>query len=164
MTQENSEWHERREVKIADYGEKLIREYLEDENYICYKPVTDGAHLFDLLIYRKDTGVMAAEVKTKPRRNKYPDTGFNYRNYECYKQFTEEHNIKMFVYFIDELEGKIYGNYLDELDKPRISSGKKYPLDSNSIRYYPLDAMKIIRLLTDDEKNELRKLQEINKN
>ncbi|MBQ7594066.1 MAG: hypothetical protein IJU48_06920 [Synergistaceae bacterium] len=159
MTQENSEWHDRREVKIADYGEKLIQEYLEGENYICYKPVTEGAHLFDFLIYRKDSGVMAAEVKTKPRRNKYPDTGFDYRHYEGYKRFSEEHNMKMYVFFVDELEGKIYGNSLEELDKPRISSGKNYPLDSNSIRYYPLEAMRIHRLLTDEEKSQLRQLQ-----
>lgn len=165
MTQINSAWHDKKETKIGDYGEALIKKYLEDLKFICYKPVTDGSHLFDFLIYREDKSPIAVEVKTKPSRNKYPDTGFDYRHYLRYKRYTEETNTRMIIYFVDSIKGEIYGNYLDELDKPRRSQNISYPRDEyiggREIRYFPLEAMKKIRDLTDNEKFELQRLHKL---
>ena len=164
MTPKNSAWHERHETKIGDYGEKLIREYLKNLGCICYEPSTDGAHLCDFFMFNRDKSVIAAEVKTKPARKKYPDTGFDLKHYNGYKKFTEEHSINMFIFFVDEDCGKIYGNYLHELDKPRVSNGMSYPSEERTkygqvIRYYPLEAMIPIRELTSEEICELKRLR-----
>lgn len=169
MTQKNSTWHELKNVKIGDYGEHLVRKYLEERGYICYKPVTDGAHLVDFLFYKKDTGIITAgEVKTKPRRRKYPDTGFNKQHYDIYKKFSDEHNMRLFMFFCDETAGGIYGNYLDELDKSRLDDGRLYPVNEadkfgNVIRYYPLSAMLPVAVFSSEEKEKFINLRS-NKN
>lgn len=160
MIPRNSAWHEQQKTKIGDYGEELVMTYLESRGHVCYKALTDKAHLLDYFIYQKDREVIAAEVKTKPSRKKYPDTGFDYRHYEGYKKFTTEHNMRMFIFFVDDEKGEIYGNFLHELDKPR----KQYPLDEMTrygqiIRYYPLEAMIKIRPLTQSEILTIRTLR-----
>lgn len=163
MTQKSSAWHEQQKVKIGDYGEELVRNFLEEKRCVCYKPLTDASHPFDFLASRRDLGTFAVEVKTKPSRRKYPDTGFDVRHYKGYKQFTEEHSMNMFVFFVDVEKGLIYGNYLHELDKPRISNGDAYPFEEftkhgGMIRYFPLEAVIPVRKLTDDEINNLKHL------
>lgn len=158
MIPTNSAWHEQTSVKIGDYGEKLVRDFLEAKDYICYKAVTSGAHLMDYLIYRKDKGVIAAECKVKAIRRKYTDTGFDFRSYERYKNFADEHKMRMFIFFIDEAKCEIYGNFLDVLDKKRVFNGKEYPCNEKTsegkiIRYYPYGAMIKIKNLTCEEVN-----------
>ncbi len=164
MTQGNSMWHDKPEVKIGDYGEELVRSFVESKKYICYKAVTDRAHLVDYFIFRNDKGVIAAEVKTKPRRRKYPDTGFDSRSYEAYKKFTDEHNMKMFIFFVDTAERSIYGNFLHKLDEIHKTERKVYPLeeqtkDGRVIRYYSLDSMIHITDLSEDEIKTLEGLR-----
>lgn len=164
MIPTNSAWHEKRETKIGDFGELLIREYFEQKGCICYKPVTDGAHLFDFLMLMPNKKTIAVEVKTKPSRTKYPDTGFNLKQYNGYKKFTDEHNVPIFIFFVDENKGAIYGNYLHELDKPRVSNGIAYPFEEptrygQTIKYYPLEAMLAVRELTCNEISELKRLR-----
>ena len=142
----NSNWNEKIETKIGNIGEQIIRNFFERNGYICYQPVTDGAHLLDFFFFKKNKGIIAADVKTKPSRNKYPDTGFNLKHYEAYNKFISEHNMMMFIFFVDPRKKEIYGNFLHELDKQRISNGMLYPLDEKTkfgtwIRYYPLEAM-----------------------
>ena len=164
MIQKNSTWHDKKETKIGDYGEKLVKAYLEANGCICYRPETDGAHLMDFLVYKRDKSVMAAECKVKAIRCKYPDTGFNLRNYKLYKKFTDEHNIRMFIFFIDEVKGKIYGNFLDVLDQKRICNGREYPLNEKTkynvvIRYYPYEAMIKLKKLSNEELDYFQKLR-----
>ena len=107
---------------------------------------------------------MAAECKVKAIRRRYPDTGFNLRNYELYKKFTAEHNIRMFIFFIDEVKGKIYGNFLDVLDQKRICNGREYPLNEKTkynvvIRYYPYEAMIKLKKLSNEELAYFQKLR-----
>ena len=154
MIRTDSAWHKHRKVKIGDYGEALVQSHVESKNFICYRPDTDGAHLCDFFILGKGIGTIAAEVKTKPMRDKYPDTGFNIRHYERYKQLSDEHNMRVFVFFVDEKLKWIYGNYLDVLDTP-FYEDYGYPrnevTDWGAIRYYHIDSMKLIRPLTDEE-------------
>lgn len=164
MTSKNSAWHEQRKTKIGDYGERLIREHLEKLGCICYKSVTDGPHPCDFFMFNRDKHVIAVEVKTKPARKKYPDTGFDLRHYNGYKKFTEEHSMYMFIFFVDEERGEIYGNYLHKLDETRISNGMSYPTEERTkygqiIRYYPLSAMIPIRKLSREEICELKRLR-----
>ena len=160
----SSAWHEKRETKIGDFGETLIREHFEQNGCICYKPVTNGAHLFDFLMLMPDKKTIAVEVKTKPSRTKYPDTGFNFNQYNGYKNFADEHNIPIFIFFVDENKNAIYGNFLHELDKSRISNGFLYPFEEKTrfgqtIIYFPLNAMLLVRFLTSYEIAELKRLR-----
>lgn len=164
MIRINSAWHKQLQVKIGDYGEVLVKNFLEGIGYVCYQPVTDRAHLCDFFMFRKDKGTLAAEVKTKPMRDKYPDTGFDMRSYKRYKQLVEEHNMRMYVFFVDEKLKWIYGNFLDVLDKPFVAGRYMYPRDesyfnSMEIRYYPIDKMELIRPLTDKELSAFNQLR-----
>lgn len=164
MTQTDSAWHDKRETKIGDYGEFLVQQYLEDRGCVCYKSVTPKPHPLDYLVVWPDKTISGVEVKTKPSRNKYPDTGFNLKHYEGYKQFTDALKIPMRIYFVDSKRGEIYGNYLCELDKPRRIEGRLYPREESSydgqwIRYYPNDAMIPIRPLTSEEICVLNRLR-----
>lgn len=110
---------------------------------------------------------MIVEVKAKAKRNFYPDTGIDEEAYNNYKHISNEHHINCFIFFVDEFSGKIYGNSLDELEKPTVveHNGKKihYPLkqqtaSGKTIIYFPLDNMKTIGVLTDVEKAKLKQL------
>ncbi len=72
--------------------------------------------------------------------------------------------MKMFLFFVDFMKGEIYGNYLEELDKERVSNGKQYPLNEATkygqvIRYAPLSAMVSVAKLNEEELKELHRLQ-----
>ena len=69
-------------------------------------------------------------------------------------------------FFVDEKLQKVYGNFLDILDKNHFYKGRVYPSDEPTqyggyIRYYPLDfennVMLHIKDLTDDECKQLQK-------
>lgn len=165
-TQENLMWHEKRETKIGDYGEKLVTDFLRERNCVFYRPDVESSspHLCDGFITKNFKLLTAADIKTKPRRKKFPDTGIDYRHYIRYKQITEENNINFYLFFVDDVCKAIYGNYLRVLDNPCISNGIAYPIEEltkygNIIRYYPLSVMQVIRKLTNDEISELKRLR-----
>ena len=79
------EWNDKPQVKKGNIGEKIIDKYFEDQGYIIYKTSTKAAHLIDRLYVKDKKRLIFADVKTKAKRNKYPDTGFNYSNYEEYQ-------------------------------------------------------------------------------
>jgi len=156
MNQKNS-WRNKTEVQKANVGEKIIREYLENKGWVVYEPITEGKHGFDKLAVLNKKTVMIAEVKTKARMNKYPATGFDMRHLEEYKYISEKHRMPIFIFFVDEGIGKIYGNFLDELMKDRKVKGKKYPWEAPwGCIMFPLIAMIIIADLKNDEIETLK--------
>ena len=163
----NSDWHKRIEVKKGDYGESLVLNYLEKEkNWICYQCISDKAHLFDFLCFNNKFEPCVVEVKTKSHRNKYPDTGFDLRSYKRYKDFNIRTGIRILVLFVDEIEKRIYGNFLDKLDEKRICNNKVYPSDEMDrygkiIRYYPLVAMEHISNISNDNVSNLQNLKKV---
>ena len=158
MIRENSAWHEKRETKIGDYGEELVIKHLESKNFVCYKAVTNASHPFDFLVSKNDE-LFFVEVKTKPRRKYYPDTGFDIRSYKRYLRACETTGRRMFVFFVDVQQKQIYGNFLDELEE-RCIERFVYPFEDRGIRYYPLSKMKIIRELSDEEVNTIQSLRD----
>ena len=151
------------QVKKATIGEKIVDDYLRDNGYIPYHPSeVDGAHPFDRLVAAKDkTRIFIGEIKAKPARIRYPDTGINKKSYEEYQYIHKKYGIKIFLFFVDEKRGEIYGNYIDTLDEKRIEQRKdgkfvQYPLEQSTangirIRYWPISAMRLICKLDNEQ-------------
>ena len=148
----------------GEYGEAIVRAILEQKGFIVYKPATEGAHAFDVLAIKDKARCIALDVKAKARRNKYPDTGINLNHYNTYKEFSEKHLMPFWIVFVDEMVGKIYGNTIEELDKPRTVNGIDYPLKWNNggriIIYWPIEAMLVFRSLKESDLDALRGLSQ----
>jgi len=154
MIQINSDWEEKTTVKKGDYGENLVHSFLESKGYVMYLPTTKKAHAFDRLAVRNKTEILIVECKTKARRTYFEDTGIDIRHYEEYIHITNKYHLHLFIFFIDEYLGEIYGNFLVELVKPKFIKGKQYPLEHKNIIYFPLENMKrdIAKLNKEDTK------------
>lgn len=156
-------WHEKIEVKKGDLGEKIVDAYLNSKNMVVYSTNYNGAHPFDRLLSLPDKSqLFIADIKTKPGRLYYPDTGINIKHFKEYIHIQNLHNIKVFLFFVDQVKEKIYGNFLHELVKPyEIEHNDKiikYPLESSGIIYFPLFNMRNICDLTQDYVNDLKRL------
>ena len=132
--------------------------------FTVYRPDDDSKrHPVDsLVISGQSLRIVMADVKTKPRRTKYPDTGINMINYGEYQRLQKINKIPVYIIFVDEFSGTIYGNFLDELDERKviIHEGKKlvYPLYERSIIYFPLISMKQIGRISPEESAKLKAL------
>lgn len=80
-----------------------------------------------LAIQNKERAV-AIDVKAKARLNFWRATGINQCHFEVYQAFSERHSMPFWLFFVDEFEKKIYGNRLDELEKPKRYDGQMWPL------------------------------------
>lgn len=135
-------------------GEAIVRTYLEARGWVVYQPMTEGAHCFDMLSIKGKRNAIALDIKAKARLNKFPATGVNERHFQEYKAFSEKHSMPFWIVFVDEGMRKIYGNTLEELEKPKFEDGRNYPLLPNwkvPTRLWPLSAMKLIADLNDEE-------------
>ena len=156
MVMNQTNWDDKVEVKKGNYGEELVDKFLEAKGFICYFPKTKGAHWFDRLAIKDKQRVIVAESKTKARLNKYPATGFNYKQYLEYKRIYETHKIHVFIFFVDEMLKKIYGNFLTKLELPTKIGNIEYPLRINDVVVFPLKNMVDIGELTDEDVNFLK--------
>ena len=160
--QQNLNWEDKPQVKKGDIGEDAVERYLEGQGYIVYKPMTDAAHPFDRFCVKDKTDIFIAEVKTKPKRKYYPDTGFNYKHYKEYLYMQDEKKIPVFIFFVDEESGSIYGNWLDNMAKEKtIQHNNKlinYPKVENGIIYFPIESMRDIEELRESEIESIKGL------
>jgi hypothetical protein len=154
-----SEWQDKIQVKKGDLGEAIVDQYLKNKGFLPYRPAFDGWHPFDRILAAPDkSSIYVADVKAKARRNKYPDTGIDMRHFDKYKQISEKHNMRVFLFFVDELEGRIYGQFLDIL----ASRDKNYPRAEGSIIYFLLEKMEHIAYLTPEQISQLKTLSRRN--
>ena len=148
-----------KQVKKGNIGERIVDDYFERQGYIIYKPVTNAPHLIDRFYVKDKKQLIFAEVKTKAKRNIYPDTGFDRKNYEEYKKL-QEMGLTVWIFFVDEAEGAVYGNTLERLSMPcKIQHKGKtydYPLPSGEIIYFPREIMHTICLLSNEEVKDIK--------
>jgi len=150
-------WCDKKEVKKGDYGELLIDEYYWNFGYMPYVPNKEGAHTIDRMYCKKKTSdVFIADIKTKPYRNVYPDTGLNTSHYNEYIRASLNLGVDVKLIFVDEKLGQIYGNSIKELIKTREFGIKTYPWEHGNQTYFLVDSMIVIRDLTE---NEIAKLK-----
>ena len=164
MVMNQTNWDDKLEVKKGNIGEQIVRKYLEKRGFVIYKPVTKMAHAFDMLAIKNKEKLLISEIKTKARLNKYPATGFDYKHYLEYKKISEKHNADVFVFFVDEMLEKVYGNYLKYLEEKTIINNNNYPFTMNfgynkQVIIFPLDNMIDIKLLTEEQVKTIKKYQ-----
>ena len=166
------QWEDKQEVKKGNIGEEIVEAYLIDNGIIPYKPCTGGAHPFDRLCASADKQrIFVAEIKCKARRYAYPDTGINYSHYQDYVNIAMKHNMDIYLYFVDEFNGCIYGAELVSRLIPEYQVEHKgrllsYPMHTEhrqngrliKMVYFPLKRMVVIHRLSDDQCSELKKL------
>jgi len=116
-----SKWEDKQTVKKGNFGEIIVEEHLKAKGLIPYKPSYDGAHPFDFMCASLDKkNMVIVDAKAKPRLNKrfYGEywTGIDLRHYNEYSYLQAKYNVPVHIYFIDELEGRVYGNSLSELE------------------------------------------------
>lgn len=147
----------------GDLGESVVDEYIRSKGVVPYKPDADQAHPFDRLCASSDKkSLYVVEVKTKAKRKYYPDTGFNISSYKDYTNIQEKYGLKVFVFFVDEESGEIYGGTLDEISKPQLvnhyNKTLDYPLKQKGIIYFPVSSMRTIGKIDDEIVCQLRQL------
>jgi len=111
-------WENKKTVIKGNKGEELVAEYFESKGWVVYRHSKNGAHPFDLLCVKNKSEMMIVEVKTKKSRGAYPDTGIDKRHYDDYVEATKNLPTPLFIAFVDDKEGRDYGNYFSELIKP----------------------------------------------
>lgn len=137
-------WEARTTVKKGNIGEDVVEKFLESKGWIVYSPSTAGAHGFDKFAMKDKAEIVYVESKAKARRKYYEDTGINISHYNDYTRLSEKYNMNIFIFFIDEYMGKVYGNFLSRLIEQTEVNGVKYPLRDRGIIYFPLKNMRMI--------------------
>lgn len=137
-------------LKKGRVGETIIREKLEAAGWIVYQPFTkDKAHYFDILATHNKEKVIAIDVKTKARLNKWAAQGIDIRQYNEYKKFTETCNVPFYLVFVDEQTGHVHMVNFRKL---------KNPISVNAyIIAWGLNQMKLIFELSESQKEEIKK-------
>jgi hypothetical protein len=162
------EWQARRQVKKGNIGERIgdrfipeiAKEFLDGEGWIAYGPIMPGAHKHDrLFIHRDRDEQIPWDVKAKPKRDNYPDTGID--TYLLNRYLQQRVWSDFILIFIDEVEHRVYGNWLSELLTERIVdfAGWLYPSEYQGITYFPLAAMRTIAVLTDQDAQDLKQFR-----
>lgn len=157
-------WRDSRVFEVAKrkgtIGEEICRRYLEKWGWVVYKAITEGPHAFDMLAIKDKHQVVAVEVKTKARLNKWPATGVDQKDFELYWRLSTQHNMPFWLFFVDEYEGLIYGNSLSELERPVVVGGHTYPMVlqlKRPIRIWHLSSMMTFGMLSEEEMAELKR-------
>lgn len=157
------EWKDRTTVKKGDLGESIVDAFLESRGLVIYDPKTPGAHPFDRICATRDKRyICVVDVKSKPARIYYPDTGIDKKHFDEYLHIQETHSIDVWLFFVDEIRKQIYGQKMKTLAQPRIieHNGRNlsYPWEAGKIIYFPLAAMSVIAKITQDEADALLRL------
>lgn len=113
--------------KKGTAGEKLVKDILERKGYVVYEPTTKNKpHGYDMILYKDHKYQFAAEVKTKVSSADFDETGIEKYVFERYQKLCAECNLPLFLIFVDERLGKVYGNYFSELCKEIQIKAKQY--------------------------------------
>lgn len=156
-------WQDRAEVKKGDKGEAIVDRFLIRNGCMPYRPAIEGPHPFDrMYINLEDKRAFIVEVKTKPRRTHYPDTGINKRHYDGYMKTKATSNLDLYLFFVDEGCGEIYGEEIETLsEKWHIEHNgecREYPSVEGKIIYFPVAAMDVFANFTPEEMDEIKTL------
>lgn len=112
-------------LKKGEIGEQIIREMLESRGWVVYMPFTkDRAHYFDMLATKNKERVIAIDVKTKARFNKWPVQGINIKSYNEYMKFVNDTGVPFYIVFVDDKCGDIHVKDITKLIDPIFPNKK----------------------------------------
>lgn len=135
-------FRERPQYQKGKRGEDIVRRMLKDKGWVTYAPEGAGAHYFDILATKDKKSVIALDVKTKARFNKWAAQGIDKRHYEEYMNFVKTTQVPFFLIFVDDKNGDIHSAELSKL---------KYPFyPTPGIIAWMLTEMKKIGQITDN--------------
>jgi hypothetical protein len=157
------EFCDKPQFKKGRIGEKIIDDYLKEKGYVIYNPQEeDKAHAFDRLAIKNKKKIIIAEAKSKARRKYYPDTGIDIKHFDEYSYIQKKYKIPVFIFFVDEENAEIYGNFMSKLVKGCLVKHKNkslvYPILNGGIIYFPMKKMIIIKKLTQGEVVDLKNM------
>ena len=149
-------------TRKGDCAEQILVKMMRDGGCSVYRPSEiNKAHPIDMFVVPSATMRMfAADVKAKPKRLKYPDTGIDVRHWGKYCHINTYQHTPVYLFFVDEDCGQIYGNWLEILNQQKtiIHNGGviDYPKMEGNIIYFPMESMIHIG---DIDKSDIDKLR-----
>jgi hypothetical protein len=159
-------WEDRTQTIKGNLGERIIDDYLKSKGLIPYHPDFQGAHPFDRLCSTPDKKYLCiVDSKAKARRTYYPDTGIDTRTWREYRYLQDKYAIDVWLFFIDEDMGTVYGEKLRNLENPITVTWNnraiEYPkIETNRFGreeiYFSVDSMKTIYSLNAEQVAELK--------
>lgn len=99
------------------------------------------------------------DVKTKPRRFKFEDTGIDYYSFKRYLQLKQNNKTYFYLFFIDQLTREIYFNELSVLE--RNKRVEKH-FNGSTIVYFMLEDMRVLATLNQKDCQALAKNTQMN--
>jgi Holliday junction resolvase len=142
-------------LKKGELGEQIIRNYLEERGWVVYCPFTkDKAHYFDMLCTYNKEKVIAIDVKTKARLNKWNAQGINIKSYNEYLNFQNTTHVNFYLIFIDDKTGDVHLADLSKL--------QNHIYINNNIIAWNLNDMQFLFKISDKEIQELSKYDQRN--
>ncbi len=87
-------------------------------------------------------------------RKFFPDTGINLKVFNEYKAIQDRYGIQIFMFFVDDEAGLIYGETLNIISAQHVcmyggfrNKGTLYPLIDRRIIYFPVEVMREIAVI-----------------
>ncbi len=158
-----TDWSSLPETILGDFGERLISDELfMNKEVLTYTQdnTHDAPHVIDGVGVFDDGEVFLYDVKTQEKLDLYNGTGINTRNLDKYIKLSKKNNLKFYVFVVDSLLGKIMYGEVNDLVKP-YTSDLSYPCTTlaKGKTIVPIDLMKELRPLTDEEIYKLKELK-----
>ncbi|MEE1963566.1 hypothetical protein V1387_12785 [Allomuricauda taeanensis] len=157
-------------LKKGTIGERYIKPWIEEQGFAVFTTDSKLPHDYDLLATNKQFKFIG-EVKTKCAREFYPDTGFDLVDFKHYQTVSQEEGKYCFIFFADECNCNVYGQWLHLLEEPTMieHNGKTlmypkietYP-NGTEIIYFPLSSLKPITEIEEETCFELQQLTKSN--
>lgn len=123
-------------LKKGNIGEDIVSKYLENKGWIIYRPFTkDKAHYFDMLCTFNKEKVIAIDVKTKARLNKWNAQGIDIRHYKEYLNFIETTKVNFYLIFVDDKTGEVHLAELSKLNNPIYPNKQIIAWNVNDMHY-----------------------------
>lgn len=136
-------------------GEQIICSYLHSRGWITYRPTElNKAHFVDIIATKGKEKVIAVEVKTKARLNKWAAQGINIKAYKEYLNFIDCSCMPLYLFFIDDKCGDVYWQDLLKLSEGFNPAPNIIAWNLSEMNYlFTLDSYTIKMLSQYDQRN-----------
>ena len=147
----------------GEVGEGIVEKLLNEKGYIIYKSNrNDIGHWLDWICIKNKTKAIAVDIKTKSRLTYINATGIDEQYFQEYVKFSKEHNMPFVLIFVDEFTKTIYGNTIDELQKPMLDGNREYPsfIKTKFGKELHLWSLKSMKHLSNLSEEDVKKIKE----